>query len=1037
MNLNRFSICSHLLKRKTIFRPIRFLAVLLCFGAFSARANFSENLVEFTLNAEFQTTVTGTVTDATGLPLPGASIVEKGTTNGTQTDFDGNYSIEVSNGATLVVSYIGYAKQEIAVNGRTNINITLEEDASQLDEVVLVGYGTQSRINVTNAISSVSSEDLVETPAIGVQQALQGRAAGVQVTNTGTPGSAPFVTIRGLGTFGNNQPLFIVDGVPTGNLNNIPAEAIESVDVLKDASSAAIYGSRASNGVVLIKTKGGKQGKNTFSASSYSGLSSVPKTLDVLNADQYRQYASEAYDSDPVAPGNQIYGGLQEGNFDPSVDTNWQDEVLRTGVWQNFDIEASGGSEKATYSVRTGYLKQEGALIASSFDRYTLGLSTNLDLSDKIKVGQTFNLGLSRTLGGNGGDLGLAVRMTPTVPVFDNAINSYSEITTSFDGQDSENPVRVRLNGEQLDSQTSMVGSLFGSYEIIPGLTYNLILGLDHSFGNQDNFSRSVPTGSRTRLFSETRKNRRKSISTVVTNTLNYVKSINGKHNLDVLAGYERNRSTFDIIDAFTINPLTDNVENLNPNEVENLTSFESETNLHSVFGRLGYDFDKTLFVSGTIRADGSSRFAPGKQWGYFPSVSGGVNLANMPFLKNSQTISNLKLRASWGVTGNNNIGDYLFQTGLLTDFNYVIDGALVSGTRPARIPNERLQWEELSSLNIGADLGLFNNALTLTGEYFVNTSDGLLVSIPLPSSLGATDPNQTRNVGGTELKGLELTLGYTDFEGDFTWGVNFNMFANLEQQVTSLGSVDAIFSGNYFQQNHNRLVVGEAPFHFFGFKTDGIFQNDAEVAAHATQNNAEPGNIRFVDINNDGEINADDRTIIGNPNPGVELGADFNFQYKNMDFSVFLNGVYDRDVYNVFRLQLEQQARLFNMSPVVLDRWSPTNPSTTIPKATPGFTGNENVSDRFIEDGAYTRVRSMTLGFSLPDRTLDNFANGSLSELRVYVSGQNLLTFTDYSGYDPEIVPILSGGTPNAIGFDQGRFPQPRTILAGIQVKF
>jgi TonB-linked SusC/RagA family outer membrane protein len=841
-----------------------------------------------------------------------------------------------------------------------------------------------------------------------------------------------------LGTFGNNQPLFIVDGVPTNNLNNIPAEAIESVDVLKDASSAAIYGSRASNGVVLIKTKGGRQGKNTFSFSSYAGLSALPKTLDVLNADQYRQYASEAYDADPVTPGNQIYPGLQEGNFDPNVSTNWQDEILRTGVWQNYDIEASGGNERATYSVRTGYLKQEGALIESSFDRYSLGLNTNITLSDKIKVGQTLNLGISRTLGGNGGgSLGGAVRFTPTVPIFDPETNFFSEITTSFDGQDIENPVRQRRNGELLDSQTSIVGSLFGTYEIIPGLTYGLTLGVDHAFGNQDNFERSIPTGSRTRLFSETRKNRRRSMNTVITNTLNYVKTIDGKHNLDVLAGYERNRSTFDRIDAFTINPLTDNVENLNPNEVENLTSFESENNLQSVFGRVAYDFDKTYFLSATIRADGSSRFAPGEQWGYFPSVSGGINLANLPFLKDNNTVSSLKLRGSWGITGNNNIGDYLFQTGLLTDFNYVIDGALVSGTRPARIPNELLQWEELTSLNIGADVGFFDNALTLTAEYFVNESDGLLVSVPLPSSLGATDANQTRNVGGTELTGMELTVGYKDFVGDFTWGVNFNMFANLNQEVTSLGSVDAIFSGNYFQQNHNRLVVGEAPFHFFGFRTDGIFQNDAEVAAHATQNNAEPGNIRFVDINGDGEINADDRTIIGNPNPGIELGADFNFQYKNIDFSIFLNGIYDRDVYNGFRLQTEQQARLFNMSTVILDRWSPTNPSTTIPKATPGFTGNEQVSDRFIEDGSFTRVRSLTLGYTLPSRVLENFANGSLSKLRVYMSGQNLMTFTNYSGYDPEIVPILQNGTPNAIGFDQGRFPQPRTVLAGIQVQF
>ncbi len=1014
------------------------LSLLLFLGLQVALASEAENF-DNPKTAVFQSSVTGTVTDDTGAPLPGASIVEKGTTNGTQTDFDGNYTINVDSGATLVISYIGYATQEIPVNGQATINVTLQEDASQLDEVVLVGYGTQSRAAVTNAISSVTNEDLVETPAIGVEQALQGRAAGVQVTNRGTPGAAPLVTIRGLGTFGNNQPLFIVDGVPTGNLNNIPAEAIESVDILKDASSAAIYGSRASNGVVLIKTKGGKKGRTSFRASTYAGLSTIPKTLDVLNADQYRQYASEAYDADPVVPGNQIYPGLQPGNFDPAVSTNYQDEILRTGLWQNYDIEASGGSENATYSVRLGYLNQEGALIESRFDRYSVGLNTTIDLSDKITMGQTLNLGISRTFGGDGGTiLGNATRFDPTRPVFDEETNFYSEITTSFNGQDIENPVRLRENGEFLTTQTSLVGSVFGSYEIIPGLTYKLTIGLDHSFTNQDNFEPSIPTGSRTRLFSETRDNRRRNLSTVVTNTLNYNTTINDKHNLDVLAGYERNRTVFDRIDAFTINPLTDNVQNLNPNEVENLTSSEDENNLHSVFGRIGYDFDRTFFLSGTLRADGSSRFAPGNQWGYFPSVSGAVNLANLPFLQDSEDLSSLKLRASWGITGNNNIGNYQFQTGLLTDFNYVIDGALVSGTRPARIPNEQLQWEELTSLNIGADLAFFNNALTISGEYFKNESDGLLVDVPLPSSLGATTANQTRNVGGTELTGLEFTIGYKDFEGDFTWGANFNMFATLNQEVTSLGSVDAIFSGSWFQQLHTRLLVGEAPFHFFGLRTDGIFQNQAEVDAHATQNNAEPGNVRYVDTNNDGAINADDRVVIGNPNPDFQLGADFNFKYKNLDFSVFLVGEYGRDIYNGFRLTLEQQARLFNMSTVVLDRWSPTNPSQTIPKATPGFTGNEQVSDRFIEDGSFTRVRSMTLGYTIPSRVLGNFANGSISSLRFYVSGQNLITFTDYSGYDPEIVPVLDNGTDiNTIGLDQGRFPQARTVLAGLQIEF
>ncbi len=1045
---NRSYSWSKSLLRKASFGTMGFLTLMIGFNSNVLLANATENLLDVTLRTPLQQSVSGTITDASGTPLPGASIVEKGTTNGTQSDFDGNFTIETADGATLVVSYVGFAKQEIPVDGQSTINITLEEDASQLDEVILVGYGTQSRVSVTNAISSVTNEDLVETPAIGVQQALQGRAAGVQVTNTGAPGSNPQVTVRGLATFGNNQPLFVVDGVPTESLNSLPAESIESVEILKDASSAAIYGSRASNGVVLIKTKGGKSGRPLFTFNTYGGLSSNPNTLDVLNADQYRAYAESSYDADAGIPGSQLPLTLRPGNFDPSVNTDWQDEVLRTGTWQNYNIGVSGGTENVTYNVRSGYLKQEGTTIENDFDRYSLGINTTMNLSDKITVGQTLNLGLTRSnnrdrASGNAALIN-ALRFDPTKPVFDESTNFFSEITTSIDGQDAENPVRLFSNGTSIDSSTDIVGSIFGSYEILPGLTYKLTIGLDLSHTNFDEFLRSIPTGSRQRLESETRKRRQKSLSTVITNTLNYNTTISDRHNLDVLAGYERNKSNFDQVFGFTVNRLTDAVENFDPVEIREISSLTSENNLHSVFGRIGYDFDKTYLFSATVRADGSSRFPPGQQWGYFPSVSAGVNLANMSFLENNETVSTLKLRGSWGITGNNNIDNYLFQTGLLTDFNYVFDGTLEGGSRPARIPNEQLQWEEATSLNIGADIGFLNNALTFSAEYFRNQNDGLLVSVPLRSSLGATDANQTQNVGGTEITGMEFNIGYKDVNGDFTWGANLNSNININTEVTSLGTVDAVLNGNVLQQTVNRLFVGEAPLHFFGLRTDGIFQNQAEVDAGPRQNSPDGddpgaliGNIRFVDITGDGQVNAEDRVVIGDPNPDFTLNLDVNLKYQNIDLSVFLNGVYGNDIYNGFAATLEQQARLFNTTTTILDRWSATNPSQTVPRATPGFTGNEITSDRFIEDGSFTRIRNVTLGYTLPGRVLENFANGTVSNLRFYLSAQNLATFTSYSGYDPEIVPVTSGGTTQAIGLDLGRYPQPRTILAGLQVQF
>ncbi len=1044
---NHFYQWTTRLKNGVLFRSAALASMCICFGIYEAKAGISENEKHLDTAIELQSTVTGTVTDDTGTPLPGASIVVKGTTNGTQTDFDGNYTIEADSDATLVVSYIGYATQEIAVNGQSTINVTMAEDANVLEEVILVGYGTQSRVSVTNAISSVNNEDLVETPALGVQQALQGRAAGVQVTNTGAPGSAPQVVIRGLGTFGNNNPLYVVDGVPTNNLNSIPPEAIESVEILKDASSAAIYGSRASNGVVLIKTKGGRSGKPRVTFDSYVGLQTNPTTLDVLNASQYLQYA-ESYDADAGTPGVQLPQTLQPGVVDPSIDTDWQDEVLRDALWQNYSIEASGGSENAVYSIRTGYSNQEGTTLETNFERYSLGVNTSLNLSDKITVGQTFNLAVNRSndegTAGASSPLINALRFDPTKPVFSEADNFFTEITTSIDGQDSENPVRILTHGANQSTQTQLVGSLFGQYEIFPGLTYKLTVGISLAHNNEDDFSPSIPTGSRARGESETRKRRQRALTTTVTNTLNYNTTINDKHNLDILAGYEQNKDEFNEVFAFTTNPLTDAIENLQQATSRQLTSTESQNNLHSVFGRIGYDYDKTYLLSATLRADGSSRFPTDDQWGYFPSASAGVNLARLPFLEDNELISNLKLRGSWGITGNNNIGNYLFQTGLLTDFNYIIDGALVSGTRPARIPNERLRWEELTSINIGADMGFWNNALTFSLDYFQNESDGLLLSVPLRSSLGATAANQTQNVGGTETSGLEFNLGYRDREGEFNWGVNANAFVNLNTEVTSLGPVDAVFNGNVLQQTVNRLAVGEAPLHFFGLRTDGIFQNQAEVDAGPTQNSPDSedpgaliGNVRYVDVNGDGQVNADDRVVIGDPNPDLTLNMDFNFSYKNIDFSVFLNGQYGQDIYNGLRAQIEQQARLFNTTTAILDRWSPTNPSQTTPRATPGFTGNEVTSDRFIEDGSFTRIRNITLGYTIPSRVLSNFANGTISKLRFYVSGQNIVTFTDYSGYDPEIATTLQGGTTIGLNIDRGVYPPSRTILAGLQVQF
>ncbi len=990
----------------------------------------------------FQNEVTGTVIDSNGLPLVGVNIILKGTSTGVQTNFDGNYSINIPADGTLVFSYVGFETQEILAEGRSSINITMTEEANQLENVVLIGYGSSSRSSVTNAIGSIKSDDLIETPVIGVQQAIQGRVAGVQVTNAGAPGTDPLISIRGLGTFGESQPLFIVDGVPTRSLNNIPAESIESVDILKDASSAAIYGSRGSNGVVLIKTKGGKRGKTNLKFSTYTGFSQVTNQLDVLNTSQYVDYITSEYDADSDLDGQQTFNVFLSPDFDPSINTDWQDEIFRSALVRNYDIEASGGGDNGIYSIRASYLDQEGTLINTGFQRYSFNINTKININDKLEVGQNVILGISETTNqqdkGGSSVIRNALAMPTYLPVFDTNTNFFSTTSTGFDGQDALNPVQILTYNEDLTKQTSIVGSLFASYEILNGLKYKIVVGIDHSNSRRTRIDRPVLTGQQATDFNLLRNNEGRFLSTVITHTLDYKTTINQTHNLNFLAGYERIKNKNEFSNVTSANSGTNTELDLlvDLNDVRALASFNIPYALHSVFGRIGYDYKKMFLINATIRRDGSSRFGEDNRYGTFPSVSAGVNLGRILF-DGDHTLNNLKLRGSWGITGNDNIPNYLSEAGIQTNYNAVFDAGLRSGARPNRLANPNLQWEELISTNIGLDIGLWNNSLTLSAEYFKNESDELLVGIPTAPSLGNSVRRLTQNAGGTKTDGFEFNLGYNYTGAEFSFSAGLNA-AFISTEVTSLGDVvEEINDGNIAGQSVNRLIEGEPLYHFYGLQTNGIFQNQAEVDAHATQAGAAPGNIRYVDVNNDGDINDDDRTSIGDPNPDLTLGFNIDLTYKNFDASIFVNGVYGNEIYNGTKYFLEEQSRPFNRGTAVLDRWTPSNPSSTVPATTPGFSGNELVSDRFIEDGSFTRIRNVTLGYSIDNKTLNSITNGVLSKFRIYITGQNLYTFTDYSGYDPEIAPIRSGGSVNAIGLDLVSYTQPRTFIAGVQVEF
>ncbi|AYN66335.1 TonB-dependent receptor [Euzebyella marina] len=981
-----------------------------------------------------QTTVSGVVSDESGVPLPGASIVVAGTTNGTQTDFDGNYTIsDVPPNGNLTVSYIGYLTQQVPVNSRTTINVTLAEDLQTLDEVVVVGYGTQSRAEVTGAITTVGSEELTALPVATADQALQGRAAGVTVLNTGSPGTAPVVRIRGLGTMNNNDPLYVIDGVIAGGLGDLNPNDIESINVLKDASTTAIYGSLGSNGVVMVTTKKGRRtGKTVINLDSYTGIQYSDQRYDILDAEQYRQFAQEGFGFTPTSP-------LSQSNND----TDFQDAIFRTGVMQKVDLGISGGTENGDFRFSAGYMDQEGAIIETGFERFSFRANSNFSIG-KFKFGETMSVSFNtqnpeRNLGARS-LLEHAIKIPPYLPVYNpNNLGGFQGPSSGLDGQDAENPVRVQTLGEHVNKSSAIIGSIFGEFEILNGLTFKSQAGLEYRNSNTDIFRPSYNDDSEGAThasnFAAITKNSSLRKSIILTNSLNYTKSFNDVHNFEVLLLAEKQDRTDDLLNSNSQNPITDDLNQVS-NEQSFLQSQSFEYNRIGYLARLNYNFDQKYIFAASVRRDASSRFGSNNRWGTFPSVALGWNIAKENFLADT-SISTLKLRGSWGVTGNDRIGDYQYSATLLANFFYPIGNGLATGTTAGGLANPDLKWEETTMKNIGLDFGLFGGQFTGAIEYYNNTSDDLLMSRPLPGSLGIHSGSVTENVGSVETSGFEVSLGYNDFEGDFTWSANLNL-GTSKNEVKSLGANESLSGGTFEAQDISRVEVGEPLFFFFGLETDGLYQSEQEVTAHlGADSDKLPGDIRFVDQNGDQQINADDRMKIGNPYPDLTYGLNLNANYKQLDLNLFISGVAGVDVYNTNIYDLEGMPRLFNAGTNVLNRWTGPNTSNSVPRADGSPQNFNSISDRFVEDGSYTRLKNITLGYTLQGSSaLDQY----FSKCRIYVSGQNLITLTDYSGLDPEVGNPLTndgGGRQYELGIDRGNYPQPKSILLGVQLSF
>lgn len=969
--------------------------------------------------------ISGIVKDSEGIPLAGASVLVVGTDKGVSTDFDGKFSMEnVSPSDVLLISYVGFEDAKITVGSQSTFDVTLQESAQALESVVVVAYGSQSRSKVTGAISTVDAQAIEALPVTNAEQALQGRAAGVTVTNAGAPGTTPVVRIRGLGTFGNNDPLYVIDGVITGNLSGISPSDIESVSILKDASTTALYGSQGSNGVVLVTTKKGRQGKGTLSFNSYAGFQTIYKRYDVLNTEQYLQYAADL-GVVPDRPADFL-----------NHNTNFQDEIFNSGLIQNYNAAYSGGSEHGTYRFSAGYQDQEAAVINSGFERYTFRATSSYNVG-KFKIGETMSVAFSKSnpiLDAGGRSLiEHAIKVAPYLPVYNpNNLGGYQGPNSAIDGQDAENPVRVQSLRDFETKNVSIIGNIYGEYEIIEGLVYRTQVGLDYYTSYTTEFSPAFNDDNlgNTHFQDYALAARRSTRGQAITfdNSLTYNKTINDVHNIEVLALIEDYNSSSNNYFAEGRNFITNDIKELG-NEQQAAGSSSGENNRLSYLARVNYDYDNKYIISASFRRDASSRFGANNRWGNFPSVSVGWNIAKESFFKET-AFNTLKLRGSYGIVGNDKIDAYLYSPQLYGDFIYPIDGNAAVGYTPRGLANPDLKWEETSILNIGADVALFDNKVTISAEYYRNKSDDLLIPVQLPLSLGFSNSVFTANAGSVETKGFEVSLGYNDYEGDFTWSANVNLGTSKNKALNMGSSTERLLGDGFEGEQIQRLAVGESLFHFYGLVTDGIYQNQAEVNAVFTSNpgqtTVQPGDIRYVDTNNDGNITSADRQIIGNPFPTLTYGLNFEARYKNFDLNLFINGVGGVDLYNTNIYDLQGMTRLFNSGVEVLDRWTPTNPSTTVPRAL-GAPQNVVASNRYIEDGSYTRLKNLSVGYTF-NKELTPFIN----KLRIYVSGQNLVTLTDYSGLDPEVV-----SAAGEYGIDRGNYPQPVSFLLGLDVSF
>ena len=981
--------------------------------------------------------VSGNVTDENGMPLLGVNVIVKNESRGTTTDFDGNYAVnDISKGDVLQFSYIGFQTQEITVGDQQTINVTLRTDSEALDEVLVIGYGTQSKKEVTGAVSVVGSETIEDLNPVRVEQALQGTVPGVNITSTsGSPGSASTISIRGVSTNGNNNPLILVDGNVIEDLSVINPNDIESINVLKDAT-AGIYGVRAANGVILITTKSGTYNTELrVDIDAYTGIQETSRKLPVLNATEYAVIINEAYAAGGQNPPFTNFRNLGEG-------TDWQDEVFSAAPISDINVNVSGGGEKSKYSFGASYFNQDGIVGKgkSTYDRLTARMSYNLEIIENLKLNLSgiYTNSNRSTLAENalGSVLFNAVNINPNLGIFDE--NGEYTIAEGL-GNEVINPVAQIANTFN-DTEINKISGVGGlEYTLWDKLTAKTQFQFNYSEVDGKYFLPEVFYGSG-KVFNITRNNVTENFDIyrdyTWDNFLTYDDSF-GDHNLKVLLGMSvfKTQGELSSLTGFGL-PTNDygNASVGNAEEVQDAYQnggdfFDSR--LLSYFSRLQYNYKGKYLFSGLVRRDGSTAFGPENKFGWFPSASVGWIISDEEWLSDSDVLSFLKLRGSYGIIGNDRINAYGFVSLLNGEGTYVFDNELVFGKAAGALSNPEIRWEKQKTLDIGLDARFFDSRLDITMDYFKRKTEDLLVAPQVSGILGAGAPGSAPpivNAGIVENRGFEFAIGYNQSVNDnFQFNINYNMTA-LDNEVLFVDSDNGFLTGGSFgigQEPPSRMEAGKPLGYFYGLQTDGIFQN-AEEIANSAQPNASPGDIRYVDNNPDGIIDSNDRVDIGNPIPDFTMGMNLGFTYKSFDFNAYAFASLGNDIVrNYERNQINT-----NRTNSFLGRWTGEGSTNSFPRVSTGANTNILFSDFYVEDGSYVRLQNVQLGYTLDS---DLIANTGVEKFRVYASVNNAFTLTEYQGYDPS----ASSGAPIGGGIDQGFYPVPRVYMLGINLKF